>query len=71
MSITERSEILSALYKVQGDLGAIQHLCQETRALLVAVSVEAAQEAINEAIEQFKPDSNEPLAKLEFPTPKF
>lgn len=57
MSITERGEILSSLYKLRADAGALYSRCQEARVLHVGVSVQSAQSAINEAIDDFKPDA--------------
>jgi hypothetical protein len=70
MSITERSEILSRLYKAQTELGCIYDLCRETRAVRVGAFVQVAQNNVNEAIDEFKPDSPAPQ-KMEFARRKF
>jgi hypothetical protein len=73
MSITERSEILTGLYRVQSELGVVLQRCQHARALQVGVSVQAAQNIVNEAISDFKPDTLpfELPRDIPMPTPKF
>jgi hypothetical protein len=66
MSITERSEILSRLYKLRADLGALYANCEQSRSMMVGVYVQAAQREINECLEQFQPDAL-PGAPIEFP----
>lgn len=70
MSITERSEILSALHKANADLCVIFNRCRDTRAVSVGVFVATAQNSVQEAIHEFQPDLPVPAAQ-EFPRPKF
>jgi hypothetical protein len=45
-------------------------LCKDSRAVTVGVFVQVAQNNVNEAIEEFKPD--EPVPKvIEFPRPRW
>lgn len=69
MGLTERSEIVSDLYKLRAELGCLFLKCQDARALATGVSVQAAQNDINEALADYQPDPPCP-APMEFPEPK-
>jgi hypothetical protein len=69
MSMNERSEILSALYRERAEVGVIYQRCQDSRALAVGMKVQIARDALNEAIAEFQPDSPAPC-EMQFPTPK-
>ena len=73
MSISERSEIVTGLYRVQAEIGVLLARCQQARALQIGVSVQAAQTVINEAIEDVKPgaDVYVSLPQVEMAAPKF
>jgi hypothetical protein len=61
MSIIERSEMLSQLYKVQAELAVLYQRSLETRAVSVGVYVSYAQNNVKDAIAEFRPDSSSPL----------
>ena len=60
MTLTERSEMLSQLFKLRSELGALYSNCLETRALVIGTKVQTAQASINEALEEFQPEPNFP-----------
>jgi len=68
MSNTERGEIMTGIYKLRADCGAIYARCQEARALHLGVSLAAVQTLLNEALEDCQPDApeyvNPPAFKL-------
>jgi hypothetical protein len=70
MSMNERSEILSALYRESAELGVLYQRCQDSRALAAGTKVQIARDALNEAIEEFQPDSPAPC-EMEFARAKF
>jgi hypothetical protein len=70
MSLTERSEMLSALHKVRAELGAINSLCLSTRALAVGIKVELMLQQVNDVIAEFQPDAPE-VPPVGFPRRKF
>lgn len=73
MSISERSEIVAGLYRLQAEIGVLLQRCQQARALQIGVSVQAAQTIIGEAIEEVKPDAHPYVSvpQVEFAVPKF
>jgi hypothetical protein len=73
MSITERSEIVAALYRAQAQLAALYQNCLDARALHIGVSVQAAQNCVNEAIADFRPDAPDYVTPpaIELPRSKF
>jgi hypothetical protein len=70
MSMNERSEILAGLYREAAEVGVIYQRCQDSRALAVGVKVQAARDALNEAIAEFHPDSPAPC-EMEFARAKY
>jgi hypothetical protein len=54
MSIIERSEILTQLHKAHAELCVVFERCQRTRAVSVGVFVLTAQNAVKEAIDEFR-----------------
>jgi hypothetical protein len=56
MDMQTRSVALAQLYKVKAELGALYELCRIERAVSVGVFVQAAQNRVDEAIDEFKPD---------------
>jgi len=54
MSITERGEILTRLYKLSAECGALLAYCQDVRAVAVAVSVTEACDVLNEKIDEMQ-----------------
>jgi hypothetical protein len=73
MSSIERSEILTGLYKLRADAGALFVRCQQVRALHIGVNVQGAQTLLDEAIKDTAPDAfqYEIPVLLELATPKF
>jgi hypothetical protein len=55
MSISERGEIMTAIYKLRADAGVIYARCQEARALQIGVSIGAVQTILNEALADVTP----------------
>jgi hypothetical protein len=71
MSISERSEILSGLYKLRSDAGVILTKCQSARALAIGINVQGVQNLLNEVIGELQPDRPENTTKMEFPDSTF
>ena len=69
MTIEERSEILSGLYKLRGELFALNRVCAASQALSVAVAVSKSQELITEQIDEMSGRNDIP-ATMEFPCRK-
>ena len=69
MTLDERSETLQRLYRQQAELAALFETCRVCRAVSVGVFVATAQNAINEAIAEFRPEDPQPCS-MEFPRAK-
>jgi len=69
MTLQERSELMQRLYRMQGDLAALYEACRVHCAVGVGSHVQTAQTAVNEALDEFRPDSPAP-APMEFPRNK-
>lgn len=61
MTIFERSDIMTALYRLQCDLNVLGMKCADAKALVAGAKVVAALAAVNDALEEFQPDSPAPL----------
>lgn len=70
MTLEQRSLILQRLYREQAELAALFETCRSLRAVSVGVFVATAQNAVNEAISEFRPDSPAPC-EMQFPRSKF
>jgi len=56
MTPDERSEMITALHKAQGDLHALFEKCRVGGAFVVGSRVATALDAVNDALDEFKPD---------------
>lgn len=56
MDMQQRSEFLSGVYRVQGDLFALKATCQATTSLHYGVQIQQALEIVNNLIEEMKPE---------------
>ncbi len=71
MTLEQRSELTSRLYKLQSDLGALYEKCSELKLIGLGINVQGAQNLVNEALDELKPDAPENFRRLENPTLKF
>jgi hypothetical protein len=58
MTLNERSEIVTALYRLQCDLAVLNMKCRAASAVVISAKVSAAHAAINEALDDVKPDDS-------------
>jgi len=56
MSLLERSELQSALYKQQADLAVQIQKCKTLNLLLLCALLTRAHDAVTEALEEFRPE---------------
>jgi hypothetical protein len=70
MSITEKSDIITGLYRARAELGVLLTHCQDARALTIAIAVQNAQAEIVMVIDGIEKEEKRP-AELVMATPKF
>ena len=56
MSMTERSEILEGIYRLNAETGQLLARCQQARALQLGVSLAAVQNILTETLDDLRPD---------------
>jgi len=67
MSLSERAEIMTVIYRLRADTGALFARCQEARALHIAVNLECVQNLLNEILDDCKPDAPEYSMPVKLP----
>ncbi len=67
--LATRSELLTRLYKLQGELFGLKAVCREQGALTVGFTADTCLSAVNEQINEFT-GKGEPLPGMDFPRAK-